>query len=401
MKKAHLALLAAALGYFVDLYDILIFSIVRTKSLSGIGVAESDLASTGVLLLNLQMVGMLVGGLFWGILGDKRGRLSVLFGSILLYSVANLANGFVTSVEGYALWRFVAGIGLAGELGAGLTLVNELMSKEQRGWGTTFINLSGIFGAMTGAVVGGWFAWQTAYFVGGGMGLLLLVFRLGVAESGLFENVKQQSTVARGNFFSLFRNLEVTKKYFAILFIGAATWYLAAILLTFTPEIAKAMQIATPPAVPKVVLFGYTGFALGNLTCGWLGQYLQSRKKALMVFVTFMALATAFYFVAAHQSATWYYACIFLIGFGTGKNTSLFTIAAEQFGTNIRATATTSATNFIRAFAIPYTLLFDALQKTQGAVTAAALVGVLAFGLAFWAMFQLKETFGKDMNYVE
>jgi putative MFS transporter len=400
MKKTQLALLAAALGYFVDLYDILIFTIVRTKSLLSIGITEQDLISVGTFLLNTQMVGMLVGGLFWGILGDKKGRLSVLFGSILMYSVANIANGFVTSIEGYATWRFLAGIGLAGELGAGLTLVSEMISKEKRGLGTTLINLSGIFGAMTGAVVGGWFAWQTAYFVGGGMGLLLLVFRLGVVESGMFEQVKQQN-IRRGDFFSLFRSKKMTIKYLSILFIGAATWYLAAILLTFTPEISKGMGMEILPQVPKVVLFGYTGFALGNLSCGLLGQYLKSRKKALMIFVSFMAMATVFYFFFAGKSETWYYGCIFLIGFGTGKNASLFTIAAEQFGTNIRATATTSATNFIRAFAIPYALLFNYLQVYLGVVGSAAAVGFVAFGLAFWAMFQLEETFGKEMDYVE
>ncbi len=400
-NKTKLAILAAALGYFVDLYDILIFSIVRTKSLLAIGVPEKDLVSTGVLLLNTQMIGMLLGGIFWGILGDKKGRLSVLFGSIITYSIANLANGFAESVESYAFWRFFAGIGLAGELGAGLTLVSELISKEKRGLGTTFINIAGILGAMTGAVVGGWFSWQTAYFVGGGMGLFLLIFRIGVVESGMFTHVKEQTTIDRGNFFLLFTNWKRFLKYIAIMFIGALTWFIAAIIITFTPEISKAMGMTILPEVPKVVLFAYTGFAIGNLSCGFLAQYLKSRKIALITFVVWMAIGSVLFFTLGGKSVASYYAMVLLMGIGTGKNTALFTIAAEQFGTNIRATAVTSATNFIRAFAIPYTLIFSNLNTKIGTINAAITVGIIAFTLAFLAITQLDETFGKDMDFIE
>lgn len=400
-KKTNLAILAAALGYFVDLYDILIFSIVRTKSLLGIGVAQEDLVSKGVLLLNMQMIGMLVGGIFWGILGDKKGRLSVLFGSIIMYSIANLANGFVESVESYAFWRFLAGVGLAGELGAGLTLVSELISKEKRGLAISLVNIAGILGAMTGAVVGGWFSWQTAYFVGGAMGLALLFLRIGVVEPNMFVQVKEQKGIEKGNFFLIFANWKRFSKYLAILFIGALTWFVAAIVITFTPEISKAMGMTILPEVPKVVLFAYTGFAIGNLSCGFVGQYFKSRKIALTIFITWLAIGTVAFFTFGGQSVAWYYAMICFMGIGTGKNAAIFTIASEQFGTNIRATAVTSATNFIRAFAIPYTLIFSSLSPKIGVIYAAISVAILAFSLAFWAIFQLDETFSKDVDFVE
>src|SRR5882762_615963 len=110
--------IVAALGYFVDIYDLLLFSIVRRPSLSALGVPDEELFGQGEFLLQVQMGGLLLGGLIWGIMGDKRGRLSVLFGSILMYSLANIGNGFVTNVTQYAALRFIAGLGLAGELGA-------------------------------------------------------------------------------------------------------------------------------------------------------------------------------------------------------------------------------------------------------------------------------------------
>ena len=399
--KTTLAILAAALGYFVDLYDILIFSIVRTKSLLGIGVVEHELVAKGVLLLNIQMFGMLLGGIFWGILGDKKGRLSVLFGSIITYSIANLANGFVESIESYAFWRFFAGVGLAGELGAGLTLVSELISKEKRGLGTSLINIAGILGAMTGAVIGGWFSWQTAYFVGGGMGLGLLFLRIGVVEPRMFMQVQGQKEIHKGNFLLIFATWKRFSKYLAILFIGSLTWFVAAIILTFTPEISRAMGLQVYPEVPKVVLWAYTGFAIGNISCGFVGQYFKSRKIALTIFVTWLAVGTIAFFLLGGKSVPWYYAMICLMGIGTGKNAAIFTIASEQFGTNIRATAVTSATNFIRAFAIPYTLLFSNLAPTLGVLRAAMSVGIIAFILAFWGITQLDETFSKDVDFIE
>jgi putative MFS transporter len=400
-RKTNLAIVAAALGYFVDLYDILIFSIVRTKSLLGIGVLATDLVPKGILLLDIQMLGMLLGGFFWGVLGDKKGRLSVLFGSIIMYSVANLANGFVETVESYAFWRFFAGVGLAGELGAGLTLVHELISKEKRSFVTSLINVAGILGAMTGAVVGGWFSWQTAYWVGGGMGLCLLILRIGVVEPQMFMTVKEESAIERGNFLLIFATWQRFSKYLAILFIGALTWFVAAIIISFTPEIAKAMGMEILPEVPMVVLWAYTGFAIGNLSSGFVSHYFKSRKIALFIFITWLALGTIAFFAFGGQSVAWYYAMMCMMGIGTGKNAALFTLAAEQFGTNIRATAVTTATNFIRAFAIPYTLLFKFLLEKIGTVNAAISVGILAFTLAYWAMMQLEETFGKDIDFID
>ena len=168
-RAVSLAVLVAALGYFVDIYDLILFGAVRGPSLQALGFSPADVQDKGILLLQLQMGGMLVGGILWGIIGDRRGRLSVLFGSIILYSIANLVNGTVDTLTGYAICRVIAGIGLAGELGAGITLVSELMDKERRGLGTTIVAATGILGGVVAGIVGGAVPgipavdWRTAY----------------------------------------------------------------------------------------------------------------------------------------------------------------------------------------------------------------------------------------------
>jgi MFS transporter, putative metabolite:H+ symporter len=400
-RAVRMAIIVAALGYFVDIYDLVLFSIVRVKSLQGIGITEPQaLLEQGVLLINMQMGGMLVGGILWGIIGDKRGRLSVLFGSILMYSLANIGNGFVNSIEVYAALRFIAGIGLAGELGAGITLVSEIMHKQSRGYGTTIVASIGICGAVVAALVGDYFSWRIAYFVGGGLGLTLLLLRIGVYESGMFEAVKAKA-VDRGNFLKLFSTGERAKRYIGIVLIGVPIWYVVGILVTFSPEIGGAMGMSPPPNAGRGILFTYVGLAVGDLSSGALSQIIKSRRKAVMIFLSVTTVGIGLYFLVAGQSLTAFYAICVLMGFGAGYWAVFVTVASEQFGTNLRATATTSAPNLVRGAVVLLTSGFNALKTRVGVVEGAMIVGAFTLLAAFVALRAIDETYGKDLDYLE
>lgn len=400
--KRHiwLAIIASALGFFVDLYDIMILSVVRKPSLLAMGVAETDLLSKGVWLINIQMAGMLIGGFIWGIIGDKMGRLSVLFGSIILYSTATFANAYAPNFEIYLLLRFLAGIGLAGELGAAITLVTEQMPQKFRGIGPAIIGGCGMLGAIFGAYIGGEYSWQFTYQLGGGLGFVLLILRLGVLESGLFNEMKGK-TSNRGNLRLLFKNKDYIKKYISICVLGFPVWYVNGVVMTFTPEIAKDWGMTQAPTVSEVVIYYFLGLTFGDLTGGFVSQYFQSRKKAIRLYLSLYALAAIVFFVIGNQSALIYKGLILFLGFCVGYSIVLLTLAAEQYGTNIRATVTTSSLNILRATVIPQTLLFEFLNPYIGTVNSAMVVGVVAILLAFWGLSNLEETFHKDLNYTE
>ena len=395
-----LTVLVAALGYFVDIYDLVLFSIVRVASLRSIGVPEAELLDSGVLLLNMQMGGMLLGGLLWGILGDKRGRLSVLFGSIFLYSVANVANGLVTSLPMYAVLRLIAGIGLAGELGAGITLVAEIMPRETRGYATATVAAVGILGAVVAALVGDLFPWRTAYFVGGGLGLALLVLRIGIFESGLFQQLAKQ-TVERGNFLLLFKERRRWVRYVSIILIGVPIWYVVGILVTFSPELGKAMGMSEPPQAGRAIMFCYIGLAVGDLGSGVVSQWLRSRKRVVALSLGLTLISIGAYFTLAAASRTAFYSVCGLLGIATGYWAVFVTMASEQFGTNIRATATTTAPNFVRGAVVLLTLGFQALKPELGIKGSALAIGLLTLVVAFIALRGLDETYARDLDYVE
>lgn len=399
-KKAAAAVVLAALGYFVDLYDLILFSIVRVASLKDIGVSGEALLTEGVRLLNMQMIGMLIGGVLWGVLGDKRGRLSVLFGSIFLYSIANFANGYVHSVEAYAWLRLFAGIGLAGELGAGVTLVSELMTKENRGYGTMIIAGVGFLGGIMASLVGGLLHWRTAYILGGVMGFLLLGLRFGVYESGLFDQLKA-SGVERGNFLRLFADRERFTRYLCCILIGLPIWFTIGILITFSPELGKALGLAAAPEPAKSVLFYYIGTAFGDFASGFLSQKLRTRKAVVAGFLVLKAIAVAVYLGAARDSTAFLYGVCVVLGVATGYWAVFITIASEQFGTNIRATVTTSVPNFVRGATVPITLAFKSLKASIGVIGGASAVGAVCLILAFLALSRLEETYGKDLDYYE
>lgn len=411
-----LPVIVAALGYFVDIYDLLLFSIVRKPSLISLGVPEDQLFDQGEFLLQVQMAGLLIGGLIWGIMGDKRGRLSVLFGSILLYSLANIANGFVTTVDQYALLRFIAGVGLAGELGAGITLVSESLPPRLRGYGTTIIATVGIMGAVVANFISKIFDWQTCYFIGGGLGLLLLIARVSVFESSLFLNTKAKD-LQRGNFFQLFKKRSRFIKFMGCIFIGLPIWYAVGILITFSPEFAQALKIQGSIVAGDAVMFSYLGLAVGDLSSGFLSQVIGSRRKVVAMFILLtLALVLLFLFTPVKTPSFFYFNC-FTLGFGVGYWALFVTIAAEQFGTNLRATVATTVPNFIRGTVIPLTLLFKYLRdslsthytsthgeanaKSMGIVYGALLVGICAIVIAFLALRVIDETYGRDLNFEE
>jgi putative MFS transporter len=408
MSKKNLAhgvisapVIVAALGYFVDIYDLLLFSIVRRPSLVDLGVSESTLVSEGILLLNMQMAGMLIGGLLWGILGDKKGRLSVLFGSILMYSLANLANGMVQNLDQYAWLRFIAGIGLAGELGAGITLVAEVLPKEKRGYGTTLIATIGMLGAVVAYFVAATFDWRIAYFIGGGMGLCLLLLRVGVYESGVYTKMKQE-VVSRGNFLSLFTKIDRLKRYAACIFIGIPIWFVVGILITFSPEFAKEMGLTIDVSAGKAVMYCYLGLALGDLASGLLSQVLRTRKKVVLAFVLLCMFAVLLYLWMPFGTVFFFYSCCLFLGFSSGYWALFVTMAAEQFGTNLRATVTTTVPNFIRGTVIPLTISFEFFRSLTGnMIQAASVTGLLVFLITFLAYTGLRETFTADLNFNE
>jgi putative MFS transporter len=399
-RNIALAIIASALGFFVDLYDIIIVSVVRTKSLLAIGVPEAELMSKGVWLLNIQMIGMLIGGFLWGILGDKKGRLSVLFGSIILYSVATFANGFVTTYEMYLVLRFLAGIGLAGELGAGITLVSEQMPQKWRGIGPSIIGSFGMLGAIMGAYIGGKYSWESTYIIGGAIGFALLILRLGVLESGMYEQIKN-ATTARGDLSIIFKNKIKLKKYVSIFLLGFPAWYINGVIMTFTPEIAKAMQMTEIPAVSVVFTMYFLGFTFGDISCGFVSQLLKSRKKAITIYLVSFGVFLALFFLFAKISLTLYYSFFFGLGMAAGYTIVLLTLAAEQFGTNIRSTVTTSSLNLIRASLIPQATAFTLLTPILGTTQSALIVGVFSLGISFWALRNLDETFHKNLDFVE
>ncbi|MGJ1431194.1 MFS transporter [Sphingobacterium spiritivorum] len=401
-KILNAAVIVAALGYFVDIYDLLLFSIVRVPSLQALGYSGEQLTNHGIFLLNIQMIGMLVGGIFWGILGDKKGRLSVLFGSICLYSIANIANGFVTTIEGYSLWRLVAGIGLAGELGAGITLVTEIMPKEKRGLATTIVASVGVSGAVVAYFVAQFFSWEVCYFIGGGLGLSLLALRIGVRESAMFAKTLHQKHASRGDFLSLFKDTGRFLKYLKCIIIGVPLWFVVGILITLSPEFGKVLGVQGEVSAGAAVACCYGGLVVGDILSGFLSQILKSRKKVVYVFLSLAVISVSAYFSLTGLSVTAFYFICFFLGLSVGYWVIFMTIAAEQFGTNIRATVTTTVPNFVRGAVVPLTILFQFLYTSfDNLIYAGICVGLLCLLLAFWAIRGMQETFSKDLNYLE
>jgi putative MFS transporter len=407
--KAWITVLVASLGYFVDIYDLQLFNVVSKSSLQGIGITDPALIDTYDYALFLwQMGGMLVGGILWGILGDKRGRKSILFGSILLYSLANLANAFVVNIEQYSAVRFLAGLGLAGELGAAITLVSEVMHREKRGYGTMAIVTMGALGAVAAALISknqfhfwGLQPWQAAYIIGGVLGLGLLALRFGTFESNMFHETKT-ADVEKGNFFMLFQQRERFLKYLACIVVGLPVWYCIGILIKFSEKFAGLNGVLGDPVkVGFAIMYAYLGLSAGDLLSGLLSQLFRSRKKVVLGYLILSAVLCAYYLSADAISSTAFYWLCFLIGCATGYWALFVSMATENFGTNIRATVSITVPNFVRGAVVPMTLSYKYLEHTHGSVWSAYVVGAVCIGLALISLLAIPETFGKDLNYHE
>ncbi len=396
-----LPVIVAALGYFVDIYDLVLFSIVRVPSLKSLGLEGRDLIDNGVFLLNMQMSGMLVGGILWGVLGDRKGRLKIMFGSIFLYSVANIVNGMVATLPAYAALRFIAGVGLAGELGAGITLVSEVLHTEIRGYGTMLVASIGVSGAILANAVANSFDWRSAFVIGGVLGLLLLVARISVAESGMFRSMEKKDAVSRGNMLALFTGRKRFLRYLNSILIGVPIWFVVGILITFSPEFANALGTTGPVSAGNAVMFCYLGLVFGDLSSGLLSQLLKSRKKVVLLYMLLTLVAVGVYFLQGSRSPEFFYGVCLALGFSVGYWAIFVTVAAEQFGTNLRATVATTVPNFVRGMVVPITLLFQYTRKYLGLEGGALLVGGLCAVAAFIALFSLEETFHKDLDYYE
>jgi MFS family permease len=390
----------AALGYFVDVYDLLLFNIVRVPSLKDLGLSEAEISTIGGSILNFQQAGLLLGGILWGILGDKRGRLSVLFGSILTYSLANIACGFVRDPQVYAGLRFVAGLGLAGELGAGITLVSEILPKELRGYGSSLVASVGLLGAVVAYFTVTLFDWRTTYFIGGGLGLGLLALRVSVLESGMFKRV-QNSGVVRGNFWALFQGRSRLLRYFRCMGISLPTYLVIGILATFGNEFGKALGIDEAIQPGRCVMFTYVGTVIGDLASGILSQYLRSRRKAIGLMMGLTLVFVSIYLFGGLKTSDAFYAICAAMGFGIGYIAMFLTITAESFGTNLRATATTSVANNVRATTLLSIPAFQAMKPAIGVIGAGAVVALVCFALGFWSLATMEETFGKELDYAE
>ncbi|WP_295053811.1 MFS transporter [Sulfuricurvum sp.] len=395
-----LPVIVIAMGYFVDIYDLILFGVVRVESLTELGLDKEAITLWGSFILNAQMGGMLIGGILWGILGDKKGRLSVLFASIILYSVANLLNAFVTNVEQYALLRFIAGIGLAGELGAGVTLVAEILPKELRGYGVMSIAAFGVLGVVAANIVAENFAWRNAYILGGVLGFLLLVLRFRVRESAMFEH-HASDDVKRGHFFALFTHKKLFSKYIKAIVIGMPLWYVVGILVMFSPEFAKALAIDGEVSAGTALMYTYIGLSVGDLASGYLSQQLKSRKRAYTIFMVLSGISVLYYFTLSGASAQSFYIAVFLLGLFCGYWALFITMAAEQFGTNIRATVATTVPNFVRGSVVPITSSFMLLKQSMGVLGSAAIVGSVVFTIALVALYFTRETFHEDLDYIE
>jgi putative MFS transporter len=400
-KNVLLLVVVASLGYFVDIYDLIIYNIVKKTSLADMGLVGDLYKQNETFFFNMQMTGMLIGGLIWGILGDKKGRLKVLFGSILLYSIANIANAYVYNANQYAWCRLIAGIGLAGELGAGITLVVEQMDREKRGYGTMIIVTFGALGAVMAYFISETLGWRQAYICGGIMGLVLLLLRIGIFESGMFKKMQGRG-LRRGEFFMLLNNGERFRKYIACIAIGLPVWFVVGVLIALSDRFAELKTITGDKIVTgRCVLFSYIGLSIGDLLSGILSQVLKSRRKVVMFYLLFTIVVVLYYiYTPAMTSDLFYFICL-LLGAATGFWALFVTIASEQFGTNLRSTVTNTVPNFVRGAVVPITLSFTALQKATDANTAALIVGIICIGLSLFSVWYLKETFTKDLNYFE
>jgi len=396
-----ITVLVAAMGYFVDVTDLWLFSNLRVASLRDLGLSDDQVTDTGALLLNSQQIGLLVGSVIWGVMGDRRGRASVMFGSIFLYSVGNILNAFVTSVPQYVALRFITGVGLAGEIGAGITLVCEILPRDKRGIGTTFVTGLGVAGAILAALMGKYLSWRTAFFVGGCLGLGLFFLRVFTHDSGLFERMSEERAIKRGSIKQLVTTPDLLVRFLSCVASGMPIYLTFSIFAVFSPEIAPALGIKESVSISDVMLCVSVGLTLGDVLAGVISQLARRRKGPLIFLVLMNFVAAVTITMGLSRSSLGYLVLVFILGLTSGYWACLITTSAEQFGTNIRATVTTMVPNFVRATAIPITILFIQVKKYLSIQNTVLLVTFIVFSAAFWGLSRLRESFHADLDYYE
>ena len=405
----HPAVIVGALGYFVDIYDLVLFGVVRVNSLKDLGYTGEELATNGAWLFNWQMGGMLLGGILWGLLGDRFGRLKVLFGSIILYSLANIANAFVHDLGAYTACRFVAGIGLAGELGGSITLVSEVLPRTLRGYGTMMVSAVGVLGAVAAGLAANYYpaffgiaVWRQLYVIGGILGFLLLFLRVFVSESGLYKTMEGTNRPTFASQLGLILAPQRIGRYICCIMIGLPTWYVVGLLVLFSPEFGVALGATGKIVAGTALAWTYGGICAGDVASNILSQFARSRKNVLLGFIISACILSGV-FLGLHQpSPTNVYAICFILGISVGYWSVYVTVAAEHFGTNMRATVATTVPNFTRGAVIPITNFFLLLKAYHyPAVTSAIIVGTMAFMLALIGVGGLRETFDDDLDYLE
>ncbi len=401
-SRVYLAVAAAALGFMVDAYDLLLFNALRVPSLTDLGLVGDAITKQGLLLFNLQLGGMLIGGFSWGVLGDKYGRQNILFGSILVFSAATLSNAFVHSIPAYAVCRFIAGLGLAGEMGAGITLVSELLAKEKRGYGTMIVAASGVIGGVSAGLIGDMLSWRTAYLIGGALGLSLLVLRMIVHESSMFDELKRRTSLhTRGDLRVLFLKRDALLRFIKCVVVGLPMWVVLGFLISFAPELARALKLPNAVTTGQVMVYFNVGLGIGEISSSVFSQWFQTRKKVVVAYLGLLSVAVVFY-LNAHQASTFYFCMVCgVLGLGAGYWSVFLTLAVEQFGTDLRSTAACVVPTVVRALVLPGSLVLSLLQPSLGLVTTLSIMFAVAVLLALGGLWFLSETFARDLNFQE
>lgn len=397
-RVLNATVIVTALGYFIDLFDYYVFLVTRQKVLTDFGFSGSQLMETGLYMVNLQFAGLLVGGVIFGVLGDKIGRKQSLLGSILLYSIATLASGMTHNIDVFAALRFIAGIGIAGEVGVGVTMVSETMDKNRRGLGVTAFIGVGLLGVVAAALMSELLHWRTCYIIGGLAGLLLLVTRIWVMEPQMFTDLNK--SVKRGSFRVLFASPDGVRRYVLCILLAVPVFFGVSIIATLSPELSIALGASPPASVSTTMIIAYTMMVIGEIVIGLLSQRLKSRKKVIALFLVLMAITLGVGFHNGALDATGYYILAGVVGFFMGYWVNFIALSAEQFGTNVRSLAANTIPNFTRGTTIAINMAFLAL-KDDGVVYAASIVGFTVIVIALLALWKLPETFGKDLDYTE
>lgn len=408
-QSIALLILVASLGYFVDAYDLIIASVVRSSAIVELGLAQvgtPEHTKYAQLFEYVQSAGILLGGIIFGVYSDKKGRKKALYYSIAIYSIANILNGllsasvpFVGTV--YCILRFICGFALAAELSIGIVMISETMKAKHRGYGTMIVVSFGILGAVLAAVLFEFIGihWQTLYLIGGIAGVLLLIFRFSVKETNPFLDLENQES-ERGSWVMIFKNRRLLKILFNAILLGFPIYFFISIPIKFATDYGKELGLTIKGTIPIIVF--YIAMSVSDIIANYLCQLFENRKKVLYFYLGLCTISVfLLHFYPPTTPEQYFYLFSPLMGFASGYWALLITFTNEQIGTNIRSTYTTAVPNVVRSLFIPIQLLLTVLQPTFGTSTSVFYIGVLAVILALLGLYSLKETWGKNLKFID